>query len=770
VSRLASSHPALAGRLAVVTCLVLLAPAAARAQQLSLVTATPGGGSAGHVSSSGLAMTPDEQYVAFCSSANSLDPTKPDTNGIADVYRRHLPTGITSLVSVDAAGTGPGNGACDSSANVRISADGRYVAFTSQATNLVSGVTDAASGGIAVDLFVRDMQTGTTVVASVNAAGTQTVGTNGIFELSDDGHRVVFESYATTLVAGFVDHNGAGFTDVFLRDLQTGVTELVSASQLGPTHGGNAPSFLGNGQNLHTMSADGRYVAFESPATDILAAPGAGTDLYVRDVQANTTVLGDDDNPTGVYGLTADGRWLVFSVDSQQIWVRDLQTNARIQVSVNAANTGSGNNVSPLGFISRLPRTPGQQDYVVAFHSLATDLVNGVTKANGPGAPTIYARTLGGSTVLVGGIPNGTATGNGQDFLRDISPDGRYVAFISTSTDLVAGVTDTAVYDQFRRDLVTGTTAIVSVAQPSGTTGGGSGMARVGQTGGVIFDTDQLLLPADTGFAVDIYFFGVIPSPSISGTVTASNGGAPLAGVTLTLAGTTGGTTTTSGAGTYSFATLTANGSYTVTPSLAGFTFAPVSRSVVNLLGAQTADFVGTAAGPTLYTISGQVRDLNDTGVVGVTMTISGSASGTLQTDLDGRYAFSGLAPGGTYTITPSKSTFSFTPPAQTFPNLQRDEVAAFFVANVGTFTRYFAEGATGGFFDTTIALLNATGQTVDVTVRFLEEDGTSTQKQLTMPGLARATVDPELLPGTEAASFSTVITSTQPIIADRRM
>jgi hypothetical protein len=151
-------------------------------------------------------------------------------------------------------------------------------------------------------------------------------------------------------------------------------------------------------------------------------------------------------------------------------------------------------------------------------------------------------------------------------------------------------------------------------------------------------------------------------------------------------------------------------------------------------------------------------------------MTLSGSATATLSTDLDGNYAFTGLAPGGTYTVTPSRATFTFNPPAQTFPNLQRDEVAAFFVANVGTFTRYFAEGSTGSFFDTTIALLNATGTTADVTVRFLKPDGTQTSQTLTMPGLARATVDPELLAGTEASAFATVIESTQPIISDRRM
>jgi Carboxypeptidase regulatory-like domain len=670
-----------------VAWMLAFAASQANAQQLALVSVSPGGNASGAATDSILAMTPDEQYIAFCSFANSLDPTKTDTNGMADVYRRHLPTGITTLVSVNTTGTTAGNGSCPGSGYVRISTDGRYVAFISEATNLVTGITDATAN----DIFVRDMQTGTTTIATINAAGTAAAGTNSSFDFSDDGRRVVFESYATTLVAGFVDGNTAGFTDVFQRDLETNTTRLISASHVGPTQGGDGPSWLGS-TNFHLMSADGRYVAFLSTASNLFVGQATLTQsLFVRDTQTNLTKLGDDQNPHVIFNLTADGRFLAFSPGASSVWVRDLETNARIHVSVNATNTGEANGPSGVPFISRYPRTSGQLDYVVAFRSLGSDLVSGVTKANGPGAMTAYARTLGpgGMTVLAGGVPDGTATGNGDDFTRDISPDGRYVSFFSTSTNIVSGLTDTSVADGFRRDLVTNTTIIVTAAQPSGATGAGAVWGRIGQNGGVAFSTPAPLLPSDQNFADDIYFFGTIAAPPPP---------------------------------------------------------------------------------PPTFTISGQVRDLNDTGVAGVTMTLTGSSSATMTTDLDGRYAFTGLAQAGTFTVTPSRSTFTFNPPSQTFANLQRDEVAAFFIANIGTFTRYFAEGATGEFFDTTIALLNATGSTSDVTVRFLKEDGTQTSQTLTMAGLARATVDPEQLAGTGAASFATVIESTQPIIADRRM
>ena len=121
--------------------------------------------------------------------------------------------------------------------------------------------------------------------------------------------------------------------------------------------------------------------------------------------------------------------------------------------------------------------------------------------------------------------------------------------------------------------------------------------------------------------------------------------------------------------------------------------------------------------------------------------------------------------------MTPSAATFSFSPPAQTFPNLQADQVASFFVAQIGTFRRYFAEGATGAFFDTSIALLNATGQPATATVRFQREDG---QVILADASSWAASAAPRWTrrhsPGWRAAAFSTVVESTQPIIADRTM
>lgn len=144
---------------------------------------------------------------------------------------------------------------------------------------------------------------------------------------------------------------------------------------------------------------------------------------------------------------------------------------------------------------------------------------------------------------------------------------------------------------------------------------------------------------------------------SISGTVS----GAIAAGVAIHLTGTATASTTTAAGGTYSFTGLS-NGSYTVTPSLAGYTFNPIS-TIVTVSGANVSgkNFVATAAANT-YSLSGTVTGPY---VTGVTMTLSGAASGTVSTASDGTYSFAALAP-GSYTLTPSLPGYTYTPSAPT--------------------------------------------------------------------------------------------------------
>ncbi|MBI4470036.1 MAG: PD40 domain-containing protein, partial [Acidobacteria bacterium] len=156
-----------------------------------------------------------------------------------------------------------------------ISADGRFVAFESEATNLVPG-----DGNSAHDVFVRDRLTGVTERVSVSSTGTEAIGDQYFYSvsasISADGRFVAFDSSATNLVPG--DGNNAH--DVFVRDRLTGVTERVSVSSTGTEAIGDPYDYSGSA----SISADGRFVAFESDATNLV--PGdtnKARDIFVRD-------------------------------------------------------------------------------------------------------------------------------------------------------------------------------------------------------------------------------------------------------------------------------------------------------------------------------------------------------------------------------------------------------------------------------------------------------------------------------------------------------
>ena len=161
----------------------------------------------------------------------------------------------------------------------------------------------------------------------------------------------------------------------------------------------------------------------------------------------------------------------------------------------------------------------------------------------------------------------------------------------------------------------------------------------------------------------------------ISGAV----GGATAAGVTVTLIGASSASTTTSSAGDYAFDSL-ANGTYTVTPAKGGFTFSPISQVVVvNGADVTSQDFTATAASTT-YSISGTVSGAT---AQGVTMTLSGTASGTTTTASDGTYSFTGLV-NGSYTVTPSKLGYAFSPSSLSFAVSGGNATGKDFVASAG--------------------------------------------------------------------------------------
>src|SRR5256712_380330 len=206
------------------------------------------------------AISADGRFVAFDSVASNL--VAGDTNAAFDVFVRDRKTGKTRRVSVDSHGA-QGNG---DSFDPAISADGRFVAFDSVASNLVAGDTNAAS-----DVFVRDRKTGKTRRVSVASHGTQGNGASFGPSISADGRFVAFTSAASNLVAG--DSNEA--YDVFVRVRKTAKPSPASLD----SHGAQ-----GNGESFNpAISADGRFVAFRSSASNLVAGDTNGAaDVFVR--------------------------------------------------------------------------------------------------------------------------------------------------------------------------------------------------------------------------------------------------------------------------------------------------------------------------------------------------------------------------------------------------------------------------------------------------------------------------------------------------------
>ena len=197
----------------------------------------------------------DGRYVVFYSLATDI--VAGDTNGKDDVFVRDMETGTTTRVSVSTVGAE----ANDNCRYPSISADGRYITFISSATNLVAGDTNGKA-----DIFRHDRTTGTTILVSVSTGGAQGDDHSRYYysDISADGRYVVFSSQATNLVAG----DGNGRVDVFVRGVTSGTTTRVNVST------GGTESDHNSGKAC--ISADGRYVAFSSLATNLVAGDTNG--------------------------------------------------------------------------------------------------------------------------------------------------------------------------------------------------------------------------------------------------------------------------------------------------------------------------------------------------------------------------------------------------------------------------------------------------------------------------------------------------------------
>jgi hypothetical protein len=433
----------------------------------------------------GTAISADGRFVVFASNASNLVPG--DTNESWDIFVRDRQSGTTERVSVDSAGVEGNN----TSQYPSISDDGRYVAFESMATNLVPG-----DMGVFADIFVRDRLTGVTERVSVDSGGVQGDSDSHNPSISADGRYVAFWSYATNLVPG--DTNG--YFDVFVHDRQSGATELVSVDSVGLQ--GNIGSYW------PAISADGRYVAFMSNATNLVIGGTNGVwHIFVHDRQTGATELvsvdsgGIQANGNCYYSsISVDGRYVAFESlatnlvpegtnGSQHIYVRDRQSGTLELVSVDSGGVQADNN-------SAYPSLSADGRFV-AFWSQADNLVPGDTNQFGD---TFVRDRQSGTTERVS-ISSSGIEESGDSWLPTISADGRYVsadcryvAFASWANNLVPG--DTNMEDVFVRDRLGGT-SFTSLCDPgvgvvigcpcsNAPSGAGRGCDNSASTGGAI--------------------------------------------------------------------------------------------------------------------------------------------------------------------------------------------------------------------------------------------------------------------------------------------
>ncbi|MEE9493813.1 MAG: hypothetical protein V3W04_10600 [Gammaproteobacteria bacterium] len=343
--------------------------------------------------------------------------------------------GTTTRVSVASDSTQGNN----ESKYASITADGRFIAFRSFANNLVAGDTNGRD-----DIFVHDRQTGETSLVSVASDGTQgnSTSTLNAYSMSTDGRFIAFRSFSDNLVTG--DTNGEA--DIFVHDRQTGETTRISVASDG-TQGNNTSS-------SPAISADGRFIAFKSDATDLVAGDtNSRGDIFVHDRLTGETsrvsVASDGtqgNNFTHYPSISANGRFVGFFSGSNNlvaddtngkfdIFVHDRQTSKTTRVSV-ASDGTQGNNSSP--FYS--PPSFSADGRFVTFASAASNLVTEDT--NGASDIFLHDRQTG-ETSLVSVAINGINSENYKNiFYPFISADGRFVAYSSNAKNLVAGDTN----------------------------------------------------------------------------------------------------------------------------------------------------------------------------------------------------------------------------------------------------------------------------------------------------------------------------------------
>lgn len=467
----------------------------------------------------------DGRYVAFRSSASNLVTN--DTNESNDIFVYDHETQEVSLVSI----ASDGSQANRNSASPVISSNGRYVAFWSGADNLVPNDTNEST-----DVFVHDRETGETTRVSVSSDGTQGDANSGYnydvdggdIAISGDGRFVAFPSYADNLV-DTPSTVSTPYMQLYLHDRQTGETKLISLGVDGEEGSGSSDKAV-------AMSADGRYIAFYSEADDLVDGDtNYSPDMFVYDQQTGlierASIAPDGTQLGAVFptaSISSDGKYVVF--ETEDIFVYNRETRQTTRASIPADSP-------PIGPTPRQPAISADGRYIVfrAYNLLAEDTT--------PYARDIYLHDRQtGKTTLISKNTAGEQA-DGKSTLPAISSQGRFVSFLSYAKNLA-------------------------------------------DTGSSIVDRKHVFLLDRIGQVESDY--------SITGRVV-NQDGAPLDGVTISLDRQEH--TLSDRDGRFLLTNLVTD-TYSIVPTAPGYSFAPASRTVSVPPNGLDQDFVGTLTVP----------------------------------------------------------------------------------------------------------------------------------------------------------------------------
>ncbi len=375
----------------------------------------------GNSSAASGVISADGQVVAFHSAATNL--VADDNNGVIDVFIWQSGQQLQRI----SAGVG-GVLADGSSLNPALSGDGRYVAFSSFASNLVANDENGSS-----DIFVHDRQSGITQRVSVSSNGEQ--GDRGSFQpsISVDGRYVAFTSEATN----FSDNEFDQLPDLFLFDRSTQVIQLVNQSTSGVRANADSAAAV--------LSPDGSAVAFFSRATTL--EPGLENiffDVFVRDLLSLRTDLvsaaGDEPANANSFNpaISSRGQWIAFQSEAGNLSTQDGNTFSDIYVvnrfngqSHIASRRATGTSANEGSFSASIT----SDGATVSFESAATDLT-----------PTGSAATSGylavgpiGAVDSLAVLPPPGQELAGSVNAANISPDGRYVSVVTAADNVLPG-------------------------------------------------------------------------------------------------------------------------------------------------------------------------------------------------------------------------------------------------------------------------------------------------------------------------------------------